>query len=130
MNSKNYSVSQLAQLSGVSVRTLHLYDDIGLLKPLSRTEAGYRLYGESELLRLQQILLYRQLNFPLAEIRRILDDANFDLIQALETQKRAFQVKQTDLEQLLTTIDQTIHHLKKEGHMSNLACRNRSLRCF
>ena len=64
---KNYSVKEVAKLSGVSIRTLHYYDKINLLKPLNRTEAGYRYYGEQELLRLQQILFYKELDFDLSD---------------------------------------------------------------
>jgi DNA-binding transcriptional MerR regulator len=108
----SYSVKQLAKLAGVSVRTLHLYDQIGLLKPSARTEARYRMYGEKELLRLQQILFYKELDFPLQEICRILDDANFDLIQALESHKEALQSKQNRIATLLSTIDKTMVKLK------------------
>jgi DNA-binding transcriptional MerR regulator len=120
LSKQQFTVSLLAKMSGVSVRTLHVYDEIGLLKPLSRTEAGYRVYGEAELLRLQQILLYKELDFPLAEIRRLLDDPSFDLMTALEEQKKAFRQRQQELAELLDTIDETIHHLKKQGIMSNL----------
>jgi DNA-binding transcriptional MerR regulator len=75
---KAYTVSQLAGMAGVSVRTLHHYDQIGLLVPSARTAAGYRLYQEQDLLRLQQILFYKELDLPLAEIARILDDPGFD----------------------------------------------------
>lgn len=108
----NYSVKKLSKLAGVSVRTLHLYDQIGLLKPSTRTEARYRMYGEKELLRLQQILFYKELDFPLQEICRILDDANFDLIQALESHKEALQSKQNRIATLLSTIDKTMVKLK------------------
>lgn len=104
----------------MSIRTLHLYDELGLVKPYSRSEAGYRHYGESELLRLQQVLMYRELNFPLAEIKRLLDDPGFDLLRALESQKAAFQQRQRELDGLLEAIDTTIHHLKTKGIMSNL----------
>lgn len=117
---ENYTVSQLAEISGVSVRTLHLYDELNLLKPSARTDAGYRLYGETELLRLQQILLYRQFDFSLAAIRQILNNPDFDLIQALENQKSAFQNRLSQVSELLQTIDNTIHHLKTQGIMSNL----------
>ena len=73
-----YSVKKLAILAGVSVRTLHLYDQIGLLKPSLRTEARYRMYGEKELLRLQQILFFRELDMPLKEIGEILDKVEFN----------------------------------------------------
>ena len=77
---ENYSVKKLSDLAGVSVRTLHLYDEIGLLKPSVRTSAGYRLYGERELLRLQQVLFYKELDFSLQEIAAILDHPEFDVV--------------------------------------------------
>jgi len=110
---KHYSVKQLARLAGVSVRTLHLYDEIGLLKPSVRTEAGYRLYEEKELLRLQQILFYKELDFPLKDIGDILDDPGFDRIRALESHRVALLARKGRIDSLLTTIDKTIFHLKK-----------------
>ena len=77
-----YSVKQLSELAGVTVRTLHHYDRIGLLSPAQRSESGYRYYGRAELLRLQQILFYRELGFRLQEIGDILDDPSFDLLTA------------------------------------------------
>lgn len=112
MSSRKYTVKQLSKLAGVSVRTLHLYDQLGLLKPSTRTEARYRLYGENELLRLQQILFYKELDFPLQKIRDILDDPDFDLIKALEGHKSALQSKRERLGTLLKTIDKTISKLK------------------
>jgi len=110
---KHYSVKQLASLAGVSVRTLHLYDEMGLLKPSVRTEAGYRLYEEKELLRLQQILFYKELDFPLKDIGDILDDPGFDRIRALESHRVALLARKDRIDNLLTTIDKTIQHLKK-----------------
>ena len=72
MHKNQLTVKQAASLSGVSVRTLHHYHKIGLLEPAQITEAGYRLYGPEELARLQQILLYKELGFPLDEIRPLL----------------------------------------------------------
>jgi len=114
---KHYSVKQLARLAGVSVRTLHLYDEIGLLKPSVRTEAGYRLYEEKELLRLQQILFYKELDFPLKDIGDILDDPGFDRIRALEGHRAALLARKDRIDNLLTTIEKTIFHLKKGGVM-------------
>lgn len=114
-----YSVKKLAKLAGVSVRTLHLYDQIGLLKPSARTEAKYRLYGERELLRLQQILFYKELDFPLQAICQILDDPNFDLSQALENHKVALQARRERIATLLTTIDKTIAQLKGETMLTH-----------
>jgi len=84
---KRYIVKQLADLTGISVRTLHHYDEINLLTPAHRTEAGYRLYGEPELHRLQQILFYRELDFPLKQIAAILDAPDFDTVEALRQHK-------------------------------------------
>jgi DNA-binding transcriptional MerR regulator len=108
----NYSVKKLAKLAGVSVRTLHLYDKLGLLKPSVRTEARYRLYGEKELLRLQQILFYRELDFPLKEIGAILDDPEFDLVQALEGHKKALLARKERINTLVGTIEKTLVTLK------------------
>ena len=107
-----YSVKKLAKLAGVSVRTLHLYDQIGLLKPSVRTEAKYRLYGEKELLRLQQILFYKELDFPLQAIGQLLNDPQFDLFQALESHKVALQQRRDRISTLLVTIDKTMLQLK------------------
>lgn len=113
-----YSVKQLAKLAGVSVRTLHVYDQKGLLKPSIRTAAGYRQYGEQELLRLQQILFYKELDFPLKEIGDILDDPDFDMVKALEGHRTALTQRRNRLSTLLDTIDKTIVHLKNKT-MSN-----------
>ncbi|HTE00944.1 MAG TPA: MerR family transcriptional regulator [Mucilaginibacter sp.] len=110
----NYSVKQIARLAGVSVRTLHLYDKIGLLKPAVRTRANYRQYSDIELLRLQQVLFYRELDFPLKEITEILNDPNFDLVRALAGHKTALTKRRDRLNTLLKTIDKTIVNLKNK----------------
>lgn len=111
---EHYSVKKLAALAGVSVRTLHLYDQIGLLKPSVRTEKNYRLYGKAELLRLQQILFYKEMDLPLKEIADILDDPDFDPVKALENHKTALLQKQDRISRLLVTIDKTIDQLKSD----------------
>lgn len=116
---KEYGVKELAKLSGVSVRTLHYYDNIGLLKPAKRTEAGYRYYGQSELLRLQQILFYKELDLPLKEISELLDEPGFDLIHALENHKRALHARKSRITQLLQTIDLTIQQLKENDTITH-----------
>lgn len=108
----NYSVKKLSKLAGVSVRTLHLYDKMDLLKPSLRTGAGYRLYGEKELLRLQQILFYRELDFPLKDICTILDDPAFDLVQALEGHREALLARKERINTLIGTIEKTLVTLK------------------
>lgn len=94
------------------MRTLHLYDQKGLLKPETRTSAGYRLYGEKELLRLQQVLFYKELDFSLEKIKNILDNPSFDLIKALESHKSALAARKSRITTLIATINKTISNLK------------------
>ena len=82
------TVHEVSRLTGVSIRALQYYDRIGLLRPSDRTPAGYRLYGDTELARLQQILLFRELEFPLRDIRAILESPTFDRGKALDQQIR------------------------------------------
>ncbi len=111
---KEYTVQQLAKIAGVSVRTLHHYGHIGLLKPSSRNVARYRFYGESELLRLQQILFFKELDFGLDDIARILDGPGFDPVEALEAHREQLKKRAERLDALLKTIDKTIRKLKGE----------------
>jgi DNA-binding transcriptional MerR regulator len=110
-----YTVQQLARLAGVSVRTLHHYDHVGLLKPSARTAAGYRQYGEADLLRLQQILFFKELDFPLADIQAILDQPGFDQVQALQDHRRLLQQEADRLGRLLNTIEKTISRLTEDN---------------
>lgn len=96
------TVKEVAALTGVSVRTLHHYDAIGLLRPARVTEAGYRLYSEKELQRLQTILLFRELRFPLKEIREILDSPGFDPMDALEQQIRLLELQRDRLTEVIS----------------------------
>lgn len=105
---ENYSVKKLSKLAGISARTLHYYDQIGLLKPSIRTEAKYRFYGKKELLRLQQILFYKELDFSLKEICEIMDNPEFDLLVALLNHKVELKKRQDRIETLIDTIDKTI----------------------
>lgn len=95
------TVNEVSKLTGVSVRTLHYYDSIGLLKPTLLTESDYRLYDDTALERLQHILLFRELEFPLKEIKRILDSPNFDKNKALEQQIELLTLKKEHLENLI-----------------------------
>lgn len=95
------TVKEVAKISGVSVRTLHHYDAIGLLKPTQTTDAGYRLYDDGALARLQTILLFRQLQFPLKEIKEILDSPRFDPMAALEQQIRLLELQRQHLDGLI-----------------------------
>lgn len=116
---KMLTVKQVAKISGVSVRALHHYDEIGLLKPASIGRNGYRYYGRDELLRLQQILLHRELDIPLAEIRAILDDPKFDQRKALQQQRERLAAEAKRYAQLVRTIDRTIADLDGESAMRN-----------
>ena len=95
------TVNEVSRLTGVSVRTLHHYDAIGLLKPTAVSEAGYRLYDDADLVQLQQILLFRELEFPLKEIKGILESPNFDRNLALEQQITLLTLKKEHLENLI-----------------------------
>ena len=86
-----HTVKQLSRVAGVSVRTLHYYDEIGLLKPSSYGNNGYRYYGEDATLRLQQILFYRELGLCLDDIKDVLDDPDFDVLRALQAHRQALQ---------------------------------------
>ena len=113
-----YTVRQLSKLAGVTPRTLHHYDEIGLLKPTRVGDNGYRYYGEDALLRLQQILFYRELDLPLEDIKKIMGRRDFDVLGALESHKDALKKQIVRLNRLLTTVDNTIHHLKGNQNMS------------
>lgn len=116
---KMLTVKQVAKISGVSVRALHHYDEIGLLKPASIGRNGYRYYGRDELLRLQQILLHRELDIPLGDIRAILDDPKFDQLEALQQQREKLASEAKRYAQLVRTIDRTIADLNGENAMRN-----------
>jgi DNA-binding transcriptional MerR regulator len=115
----SYTVKQLASLAGVSARTLHFYDQTGLLKPESYGENGYRHYGEQSVLRLQQIMFFRELDFSLAEIRQIMDRPGFDIQHALRAHRSLLVERASRLRSLIDTVDKTIQHLKGELKMSD-----------
>ena len=112
------TVKQLSKIAGVTPRTLHHYDEIGLLKPSRIGDNGYRYYGEEALLKLQQILFYRELDFPLDDIKKIMGHRDFDVVGALYSHKEALQKQAARLNRLLATVDNTINHLKGEKIMS------------
>ena len=95
------TVQEVSTLAGISVRTLHHYDAIGLLTPTTTTEAGYRLYDDNALERLQCILFFKELEFPLKDIKEILDSPNFERNKALEQQIKLLTMKKEHLENLL-----------------------------
>ena len=112
-----YTVKRLAALAGVSVRTLHYYDEIGLLKPGSHSASGYRHYGEEALVRLQQIMFFREMGFSLDEIKNIVSRPDFDVLEALHSHRTLLTKKAERIDELLTTVDKTIKELKGELKM-------------
>ena len=113
---KAYKVKDVALMTGVSVRTLHYYDEIGLLPPGDRTGAGYRLYAENDLLRLQQILIGRSIGLSLEEIRSALDDPAFDYARSLRKQRDALVEKLTQTHKMIAAIDATLSALETEDN--------------
>ena len=113
------TVKQLAKMSGISARTLHYYDEIGLLSPTRNPENGYRIYEQPAVLRLQQILFLRELGLSLEEIQSALDQPNYDLLSALEQHRKALIQRQRRLEELVNTVDRTILFLKGKIEMEN-----------
>lgn len=102
------TIHEMSALAGVSVRTLHHYDAIGLLPPTERTETGYRRYDETALARLQVILLFRELAFPLRDIERILDNPGFDRAAALADQIRLLELRREQLDRLIALARETL----------------------
>lgn len=114
----SYTVKQVSDLSGVSVRTLHFYDETGLLKPAYVGSNGYRYYEEPQLLTLQQILFYRELGLELKEIQLVIGRPDFDKIPALQSHREILCKALGRTRSLIALIDKTIQHLKGEKHMN------------
>jgi DNA-binding transcriptional MerR regulator len=112
-----YTVQEMARLAGVTVRTLHYYDQIGLLEPAARNEAGYRLYSREELLRLQQILFFREMDVPLADIKTILTDPEFDGLDTLRRHRQVLRTRAGRLSRLIQTAERTIAEMEGGSHM-------------
>jgi len=113
-----YTVKQLSDLAGISVRTLHYYDEIGLLSPSKVGANGYRFYDDAAVLRLQQILFYREIGLELTQIKTILDSPDFDLLEALRSHRQVLGKKIDRLQNLVKTVDNTILHLTGEELVS------------
>lgn len=107
-----HMVGEIAELVGISVRTLHHYDRIGLLKPESVSPAGYRLYGDGDLEKLQQILFFRELGFGLKETKEIINQPGFDRKKALRTHRELLLEKRQRLEALIDSVDQTLQSIE------------------
>jgi len=115
----NYTINQLAQIADVSVRTLHHYDDIGLIVPKRDPKNEYRVYDEDDLLRLQQILFFRELGFALDDIKKIVTSQGFDIEAALTEHRKMILIKKSRIEALLRTIDKTIKKVTKNTSMED-----------
>ena len=103
-----YTVKKLSEISGVTVRTLHFYEEAGLLKPAYYGSNGYRYYEEKELLQLQQILFFKELGLTLKQIRKVLGKSDFDQIAALHSHRKALSCEWEKISRLLKTVDKTI----------------------
>ena len=114
-----YKVKEVADLVGVSVRTLHYYDKIGLLKPESVNSSGYRFYNKDDLERLQQILFFKELDFSLQEINDILNSPSFDREHALSAHRDMLLEKKMRLEKIIISVEKTIRSIKGEIEMDN-----------
>ena len=114
-----YTVNQLAKLSGVSVRTLHWYDEKGFLKPSYIKANGYRYYEEEQLLLLQQILFFKELGFALGDIQNLLSQSDFDKVNALNAHKKILIEDINRKNKLIETIDKTISHLRGKKIMQD-----------
>lgn len=112
-----YTVTKLAKLSGVSVRTLHWYDEMGLLKPAYYAINGYRYYEEEQLLTLQQILFFRELGFELKQIQKLLGRGDFDKVVALRSHRQVLLKNLARIRKLVKTIDTTIEHIQGSKKM-------------
>lgn len=114
-----YTIKKIANLSGVSARTLRFYDEIDLLKPARVNSSGYRIYGQNEVNRLQQILFYREMDLKLEEIKEILDNPDFDVEQALMEHQEKLMAKRQEIDRLLASVQQTMKYYKGEIEMSD-----------
>ena len=117
------TVHEVSEMTGMSIRTLQYYDKIGLLKPAEYTEAGYRLYDNGSLMRLQEIMLLRELEFPLKDIKSIIDEPGFDREKALEAQIELLRLKREHIDNLIGFAEKT---LKQGGKDMNFDAFDKS----
>ncbi len=116
-----YTVKAVSDLAGISIRTLHHYDEIGLLKPAQLTASGYRLYTEGDLERLQQVLFFRELGFSLQEIREIINRPDFDRRRALHDHRQLLQERRERLDRLIQSVDKTLVAMERGVPMDEKA---------
>jgi len=114
-----YTIQKLAGLAKISTRTLRYYDEIGLLKPLRTSSSGYRIYGEKEIARLQQILFYRELGLPLEKIGEIVTSDSFDEGKALQEHRRNLEERKKQIEELLINVERSIEDFEGRTKMKD-----------
>ncbi|MBC1798316.1 MerR family transcriptional regulator [Listeria booriae] len=114
-----YTVQKLAKLAGVSTRTLRYYDEIGILKPARINSSGYRIYGQNEVDRLQQILFYREMNVGLDKIKAILEQPDFNETEALKTHRAQLLDKRKQLDELIRNVEKSIAHSERRITMTD-----------
>ena len=110
------TVKEIAEITGISARTLHYYDEIGLLKPTAKSEVGYRLYDDKALETLQQILFFREFDIPLKEIKSIITSPDFDRNQILQMQRKMLVAKKERMERLIASIDDILKGENRNGN--------------
>ncbi|CRZ34186.1 MerR family transcriptional regulator [Herbinix hemicellulosilytica] len=114
-----YTVQKLAKLAGISTRAIRYYDEIGLLKPARINSSGYRIYGSKEVDRLQQILFFRELEFPIEKIKEIIDSPDYDEIKALLQHREQLLIKRNQLDMLIQNVEKTIKHKERGVYMTD-----------
>ncbi len=114
-----YTVRELSRMAGVSARTLRFYDEIGILKPARTSSSGYRIYGQAEVDKLQQILFYRELGVRLDKIKEIVDDPAFDAVAALKNHRERLLDKKKQLDRLIRNVDKTVESHERRIAMSD-----------
>lgn len=113
-----YKVNEISKLTGISIRMLHHYDKIGLLVPSEKTEKNYRLYSDEDIKKLYQILIFKELEFPLKEIKSILESSDFDRKEALKLQKDLMIKKKKRMDEIIQSISEVINNLEGDKKMS------------
>ena len=124
------TVKEISDLTGISVRTLHYYDEIGLLKPTKKSDAGYRLYDDKALETLQQVLFFREFDIPLKEIKAVMENPVLERNQILQMQRKMLVAKKERMERLINSIDDILKACKeKVKPQMGLAARKFGRRC-
>jgi DNA-binding transcriptional MerR regulator len=113
-----YTIGELAKITRVTVRTLHHYDELGLVSPSRRTAAGYRLYEDRDVARLRQVLFFRELGFPLDEIAAVLDDPDFDQAAALREQRQHLLARRQEVDDQIAAVDVALDRLERGTPMN------------